>query len=66
MHTYLHAYLHTILPTCLQQKEFEELIANLKITKGNEPMSQSEEPLSPQSFAMVGTRLVQSLVGVML
>uniref|UniRef100_A0A4W5P316 5'-3' exoribonuclease 1 n=1 Tax=Hucho hucho TaxID=62062 RepID=A0A4W5P316_9TELE len=55
--------------------EFEELIANLKITKGNEPTppspaneptSQSEEPLSPQSFAMVGTRLVQSLVGLML
>uniref|UniRef100_A0A8C7IXM9 5'-3' exoribonuclease 1 n=1 Tax=Oncorhynchus kisutch TaxID=8019 RepID=A0A8C7IXM9_ONCKI len=41
-----------------------ELIANLKISKGNEsappppakePTSQTEEPLSPQSFAMVGT-----------
>uniref|UniRef100_A0A674DJR4 5'-3' exoribonuclease 1 n=1 Tax=Salmo trutta TaxID=8032 RepID=A0A674DJR4_SALTR len=47
--------------TLFPQTEFEELIANLKITKGNEPTSQSEEPLSPQSFAMVGTRLVQSL-----
>uniref|UniRef100_A0A674DK33 5'-3' exoribonuclease 1 n=1 Tax=Salmo trutta TaxID=8032 RepID=A0A674DK33_SALTR len=65
-HIHTHRHTHTILPTCLQQTEFEELIANLKITKGNEPTSQSEEPLSPQSFAMVGTRLVQSLVGVIL
>lgn len=42
--------------------EFEELIANLKISKDpepaqhyphQEPKSQSGEPLSPQSFAMV-------------
>uniref|UniRef100_A0A674EFS7 5'-3' exoribonuclease 1 n=1 Tax=Salmo trutta TaxID=8032 RepID=A0A674EFS7_SALTR len=63
-HTHTHTHTHTILPTCLQQTEFEELIANLKISKGNEstppppakePTSQTEEPLSPQSFAMVGT-----------
>uniref|UniRef100_A0A674EFM6 5'-3' exoribonuclease 1 n=1 Tax=Salmo trutta TaxID=8032 RepID=A0A674EFM6_SALTR len=51
-----------LVPGC--QTEFEELIANLKISKGNEstppppakePTSQTEEPLSPQSFAMVGT-----------
>ncbi len=37
--------------------EFEELIANLKISKDPEPLTepknQSGEPLSPQSFAMV-------------
>uniref|UniRef100_A0A8C7IW42 5'-3' exoribonuclease 1 n=1 Tax=Oncorhynchus kisutch TaxID=8019 RepID=A0A8C7IW42_ONCKI len=64
-HTYIYIYIYNIfLPTCLQQTEFEELIANLKISKGNEsappppakePTSQTEEPLSPQSFAMVGT-----------
>uniref|UniRef100_A0A674DJ02 5'-3' exoribonuclease 1 n=1 Tax=Salmo trutta TaxID=8032 RepID=A0A674DJ02_SALTR len=57
---------NTLFPAQNATKKFEELIANLKITKGNEPTSQSEEPLSPQSFAMVGTRLVQSLVGVIL
>uniref|UniRef100_A0A8C8JYY3 5'-3' exoribonuclease 1 n=1 Tax=Oncorhynchus tshawytscha TaxID=74940 RepID=A0A8C8JYY3_ONCTS len=51
---------NTLFPA-QNQTEFEELIANMKITKGNEPTSQSEEPLSPQSFAMVGTRLIQSL-----
>uniref|UniRef100_A0A8C2HEY4 5'-3' exoribonuclease 1 n=1 Tax=Cyprinus carpio TaxID=7962 RepID=A0A8C2HEY4_CYPCA len=48
---------------CLQAStEFEELIANLKISKDSEhvqnhpptePKNQSGEPLSPQSFAMV-------------
>ncbi|KAK6302558.1 hypothetical protein J4Q44_G00269130 [Coregonus suidteri] len=56
-----------------KQTEFEELIANLKITKGNEPTppppakeptSQSEEPLSPQSFAMKGTLALKEMLNI--
>uniref|UniRef100_A0A6Q2ZQ13 5'-3' exoribonuclease 1 n=1 Tax=Esox lucius TaxID=8010 RepID=A0A6Q2ZQ13_ESOLU len=63
MYICIYTQQHSYLPTCLQQTEFEELIANLKISKGNEttlpppaknPTRPSEEPLSPQSFAMVG------------
>lgn len=56
--------------------EFEELIANLKISKGNqqtpppaplpvEPVSQSEDcPLSPQSFAMKGTLMLKEMLKI--
>ncbi|XP_031415330.1 5'-3' exoribonuclease 1 isoform X2 [Clupea harengus] len=56
--------------------EFEDLIANLKITKGNgpvplvplvppkEPAEQSGEPLSPQSFAMKGTLMLKEMLKI--
>ncbi|XP_030630349.1 5'-3' exoribonuclease 1 [Chanos chanos] len=53
--------------------EFEELIANLKISKGNEPamplppkepQDQSGEPLSPQSFAMKGTLMLKEMLKI--
>ncbi|CAB1326044.1 unnamed protein product [Coregonus sp. 'balchen'] len=56
-----------------KQTEFEELIANLKISKGNEPTppppakeptSQSEEPLPPQSFAMKGTLALKEMLNI--
>uniref|UniRef100_A0A674EFL5 5'-3' exoribonuclease 1 n=1 Tax=Salmo trutta TaxID=8032 RepID=A0A674EFL5_SALTR len=56
-----------------QNTEFEELIANLKISKGNEstppppakePTSQTEEPLSPQSFAMKGTLALKEMLNI--
>uniref|UniRef100_A0A8C8IWP1 5'-3' exoribonuclease 1 n=1 Tax=Oncorhynchus tshawytscha TaxID=74940 RepID=A0A8C8IWP1_ONCTS len=53
-----------------KQTEFEELIANLKISKGNEsapakePTSQTEEPLSPQSFAMKGTLALKEMLNI--
>uniref|UniRef100_A0A8C7KFW1 5'-3' exoribonuclease 1 n=1 Tax=Oncorhynchus kisutch TaxID=8019 RepID=A0A8C7KFW1_ONCKI len=53
---------NTLFPA--QNTEFEELIANLKITKGNEPTSQSEEPLSPQSFAMKGTLALKEMLNI--
>ncbi|XP_063074870.1 5'-3' exoribonuclease 1 isoform X2 [Engraulis encrasicolus] len=53
--------------------EFEDLIANLKITKGNEPVpplpskesaEQLGEPLSPQSFAMKGTLMLKEMLKI--
>ncbi|XP_056600072.1 5'-3' exoribonuclease 1 isoform X1 [Triplophysa dalaica] len=53
--------------------EFEELIANLKISKDpepaqhyphQEPKSQSGEPLSPQSFAMKGTLMLKEMLKI--
>ncbi|XP_041125946.1 5'-3' exoribonuclease 1-like isoform X1 [Polyodon spathula] len=51
--------------------EFEELIANLKISKGNEPQPaqtkeelSKEEPLSPQSFAMKGTLMLKEMLKI--
>ncbi|XP_051553085.1 5'-3' exoribonuclease 1 [Myxocyprinus asiaticus] len=53
--------------------EFEELIANLKISKESEPIlphspkepkSQSGEPLSPQSFAMKGTLVLKEMLKI--
>uniref|UniRef100_UPI003AAF0FFD 5'-3' exoribonuclease 1 n=1 Tax=Centroberyx gerrardi TaxID=166262 RepID=UPI003AAF0FFD len=55
--------------------EFEELIANLKISTGNqhtpppppptqEPTSQSDGPLSPQSFAMKGTLVLKEMLKI--
>ncbi|XP_012994610.1 5'-3' exoribonuclease 1 isoform X2 [Esox lucius] len=56
-----------------KKTEFEELIANLKISKGNEttlpppaknPTRPSEEPLSPQSFAMKGTLALKEMLNI--
>ncbi|KAJ3594424.1 hypothetical protein NHX12_003731 [Muraenolepis orangiensis] len=55
--------------------EFEELIANLKISHSNQqgpaplpppqqPSSQSEGPLSPQSFAMKGTMVLKEMLKI--
>ncbi|XP_056148713.1 5'-3' exoribonuclease 1 [Lampris incognitus] len=55
--------------------EFEELIANLKISKGSqqtqplplppqEPTNQSDGPLSPQSFAMKGTLMLKEMLKI--
>uniref|UniRef100_A0A8C2GM88 5'-3' exoribonuclease 1 n=1 Tax=Cyprinus carpio TaxID=7962 RepID=A0A8C2GM88_CYPCA len=48
--------------------EFEELIANLKISKDpeppTEPKNQSGEPLSPQSFAMKGTLVLKEMLKI--
>ncbi|XP_029930281.1 5'-3' exoribonuclease 1 [Myripristis murdjan] len=55
--------------------EFEELIANLKISKGSqhtpsappplqEPTSESNGPLSPQSFAMKGTLVLKEMLKI--
>ncbi|RXM36848.1 5'-3' exoribonuclease 1 [Acipenser ruthenus] len=51
--------------------EFEELIANLKISKGNEAQPaqtkeelSNEEPLSPQSFAMKGTLMLKEMLKI--
>uniref|UniRef100_A0A9J7ZR42 5'-3' exoribonuclease 1 n=1 Tax=Cyprinus carpio carpio TaxID=630221 RepID=A0A9J7ZR42_CYPCA len=53
--------------------EFEELIANLKISKDSEhvqnhpptePKNQSGEPLSPQSFAMKGTLVLKEMLKI--
>ncbi|XP_062338193.1 5'-3' exoribonuclease 1 isoform X1 [Osmerus eperlanus] len=54
--------------------EFEELIANLKISKGNEhtppplpkpePINQLDGPLSPQSFAMKGTLVLKEMLKI--
>lgn len=55
--------------------EFEDLIANLKISAGNQqtppppapsqqPSSQSEGPLSPQSFAMKGTMVLKEMLKI--
>ncbi|XP_071370052.1 5'-3' exoribonuclease 1-like, partial [Centroberyx affinis] len=55
--------------------EFEELIANLKISTANqhtpppppptqEPTSQSDGPLSPQSFAMKGTLVLKEMLKI--
>ncbi|XP_041119571.1 5'-3' exoribonuclease 1-like isoform X2 [Polyodon spathula] len=51
--------------------EFEELIANLKISKGNEAQPaqtkeelSNEESLSPQSFAMKGTLMLKEMLKI--
>ncbi|XP_028833469.1 5'-3' exoribonuclease 1 isoform X2 [Denticeps clupeoides] len=66
----------TVLPQTSTNKvstEFEELIANLKISKSNDPpgprlsketTDQSGEPLSPQSFAMKGTLMLKEMLKI--
>uniref|UniRef100_A0A3P8S923 5'-3' exoribonuclease 1 n=1 Tax=Amphiprion percula TaxID=161767 RepID=A0A3P8S923_AMPPE len=55
--------------------EFEDLIASLKISKGNQqtppppvpsqaPANQSDGPLSPQSFAMKGTLVLKEMLKI--
>ncbi|XP_047224716.1 5'-3' exoribonuclease 1 isoform X2 [Girardinichthys multiradiatus] len=55
--------------------EFEDLIANLKISQGSqqtppppavpeEPSNQSDGPLSPQSFAMKGTLVLKEMLKI--
>ncbi|XP_042371693.1 5'-3' exoribonuclease 1-like, partial [Plectropomus leopardus] len=55
--------------------EFEDLIASLKISTGNQeappppapaqvPTSQSDGPLSPQSFAMKGTLMLKEMLKI--
>nr|XP_015216785.1 PREDICTED: 5'-3' exoribonuclease 1 isoform X1 [Lepisosteus oculatus] len=52
--------------------EFEELIANLKISKGGgtlpsqtkDQIHTTEEPLSPQSFAMKGTLMLKEMLKI--
>ncbi|KAM7378794.1 hypothetical protein PAMP_004392 [Pampus punctatissimus] len=55
--------------------EFEDLIASLKISKGSQqtphptapaqaPASQSDGPLSPQSFAMKGTLMLKEMLKI--
>lgn len=55
--------------------EFEDLIASLKISKGSQqtppppappqvPTSQSDGPLSPQSFAMKGTLMLKEMLKI--
>ncbi|XP_053186193.1 5'-3' exoribonuclease 1 isoform X1 [Scomber japonicus] len=52
--------------------EFEDLIASLKISKGTPPpaapaqapTSQSDGPLSPQSFAMKGTMMLKEMLKI--
>ncbi|KAM8726822.1 5'-3' exoribonuclease 1 isoform 1-T1 [Acanthopagrus schlegelii] len=55
--------------------EFEDLVASLKISTGNQqtttpaappqvPNSQSEGPLSPQSFAMKGTLMLKEMLKI--
>uniref|UniRef100_A0A3B5LE74 5'-3' exoribonuclease 1 n=1 Tax=Xiphophorus couchianus TaxID=32473 RepID=A0A3B5LE74_9TELE len=64
-------------PVWLRQgtTEFEDLIANLKISQGNqqtppppappeEPSNQSDGPLSPQSFAMKGTLVLKEMLKI--
>lgn len=64
---------HLQEPSNKVSAEFEELIANLKISKDpepaqhyttKEPKSQSEEPLSPQSFAMKGTLMLKEMLKI--
>ncbi|XP_059358130.1 5'-3' exoribonuclease 1 isoform X1 [Carassius carassius] len=55
-------------PSNKASTEFEELLANLKISKDPEPptqpKNQSEEPLSPQSFAMKGTLVLKEMLKI--
>ncbi|XP_043113971.1 5'-3' exoribonuclease 1 [Puntigrus tetrazona] len=60
-------------PSHKASTEFEELIANLKISKDPEPLqnhpptepkNQSGEPLSPQSFAMKGTLVLKEMLKI--
>lgn len=59
-------------PSNKASTEFEELIANLKISKeipaqnhpSTEPKNQSGEPLSPQSFAMKGTLVLKEMLKI--
>ncbi|XP_048018575.1 5'-3' exoribonuclease 1 isoform X1 [Megalobrama amblycephala] len=60
-------------PSNKASTEFEELIANLKISKDpepaqhhlpKEPKNQSGEPLSPQSFAMKGTLVLKEMLKI--
>nr|XP_055058479.1 5'-3' exoribonuclease 1 isoform X1 [Misgurnus anguillicaudatus] len=64
---------HLQEPSNKVSAEFEELIANLKISKEpepaqhyttKEPKSQSGEPLSPQSFAMKGTLMLKEMLKI--
>ncbi|KAL0965964.1 hypothetical protein UPYG_G00288750 [Umbra pygmaea] len=66
---------NTLFPSqnTVKKTEFEELIANLKISKGNEPTpppsakepsTQSGEPLSPQSFALKGTLALKEMLNI--
>lgn len=64
---------HLQEPSNKVSAEFEELIANLKISKDpepaqhyttKEPKSQSGEPLSPQSFAMKGTLMLKEMLKI--
>uniref|UniRef100_A0A672LHX9 5'-3' exoribonuclease 1 n=1 Tax=Sinocyclocheilus grahami TaxID=75366 RepID=A0A672LHX9_SINGR len=67
-------FIYIYLLICLQAStEFEELIANLKISKDSEhvqdhpptePKNQSGEPLSPQSFAMKGTLVLKEMLKI--
>ncbi|XP_035384237.1 5'-3' exoribonuclease 1 isoform X2 [Electrophorus electricus] len=68
--------LNAVLPKNPSDKvsaEFEELIANLKISKDPEPTvptiqndskDQTGEPLSPQSFAMMGTMMLKEMLKI--
>ncbi|XP_076837756.1 5'-3' exoribonuclease 1 isoform X2 [Brachyhypopomus gauderio] len=68
--------LNAVLPKSPSNKastEFEELIANLKISKDPEPAvpaqqkeskDQTGEPLSPQSFAMMGTMMLKEMLKI--
>ncbi|XP_039532768.1 5'-3' exoribonuclease 1 isoform X2 [Pimephales promelas] len=60
-------------PSNKASTEFEELLANLKISKDpeptqhhlpKEPKNQSGEPLSPQSFAMKGTLVLKEMLKI--
>lgn len=60
-------------PSNKASTEFEELIANLKISKDpeppqheppKEPKAPSAEPLSPQSFAMKGTLVLKEMLKI--
>uniref|UniRef100_A0A8C2DTV3 5'-3' exoribonuclease 1 n=1 Tax=Cyprinus carpio TaxID=7962 RepID=A0A8C2DTV3_CYPCA len=59
---------NSLLICVLASTEFEELIANLKISKDpgppTEPKNQSGEPLSPQSFAMKGTLVLKEMLKI--
>uniref|UniRef100_A0AAY4AD68 5'-3' exoribonuclease 1 n=1 Tax=Denticeps clupeoides TaxID=299321 RepID=A0AAY4AD68_9TELE len=84
IHTLMHTFTHKLNPYSVNcntyalyvyqvSTEFEELIANLKISKSNDPpgprlsketTDQSGEPLSPQSFAMKGTLMLKEMLKI--
>ncbi|KAG7320040.1 hypothetical protein KOW79_017183 [Hemibagrus wyckioides] len=60
-------------PSSKVNTEFQELIANLKISKEaeapvnspvKEPEDETEKPLSPQSFAMMGTMMLKEMLKI--
>lgn len=66
---------NSLFPANKATTEFEDLIASLKISKGNQqtppppattqaPASQSDGPLSPQSFAMKGTLVLKEMLKI--